>query len=523
LLALKENSNAITSMAAVKKGLVRNFVINKNLYSLYTKYIYKDSTIFYTEEDNFRLNLIDSYNDNLIVGNEEHIYNINIKTKEKKVLNYNFSNEIKAIPEGVFIGTNSNGLLFVDYKLNILDKVNLPSVCINSLYYNQSKKLLYVGTNNSLLVYEFNKNKLRLLNTITSENGLISGKIISISEEGGNGDVYSQNGISKILDVLHKNNDTAEIDIDFFDATNDKTLSEKSIFLKRDNNNFSVRTSLNGFNINANMFAKKYSLELSNKPDNFKVFNEKILTFKDLQPGNYTFKCFTYNFETNKASKIKTLSIVIKPYYWETLWFRIVSILLLLITILLLFTYYKKKSIEKLNLENDMIFMEMRALKSQMSPHFIFNIINSLQSSVLLEDEIKVNYLFNKFSKLLRSTLNIVNNESINLFSEIKYLKNYIELENYRRNNDVNVEYSIEKLHNLENITIPVMLIQPVIENIFLHAFNASIENKKIKITVYKKEKHIHFIVEDNGIGYVAKQSKTTHKSIAIETILKPN
>jgi LytS/YehU family sensor histidine kinase len=55
----------------------------------------------------------------------------------------------------------------------------------------------------------------------------------------------------------------------------------------------------------------------------------------------------------------------------------------------------------------------------------------------------------------MRSTLNIVNNESINLFSEIEYLKNYIELENYRRNNDVIVDYFIDEFSSLKNITIP--------------------------------------------------------------------
>jgi LytS/YehU family sensor histidine kinase len=65
------------------------------------------------------------------------------------------------------------------------------------------------------------------------------------------------------------------------------------------------------------------------------------------------------------------------------------------------------------------------------------------------------------------------------------------------------------------------MLIQPIIENIFLHAFNSSIKYKKIEIHVFKKENYIHFVIEDNGTGFIAKPENKVHKSIALETIIK--
>ncbi|NCF31556.1 MAG: hypothetical protein GWP29_06720 [Bacteroidetes bacterium] len=76
--------------------------------------------------------------------------------------------------------------------------------------------------------------------------------------------------------------------------------------------------------------------------------------------------------------------------------------------------------------------MEARSLRAQMNPHFIFNVLNGLQSILILKSEQEVNRYMGHLSNLLRMTLDLSKKEAINLGEEIGYLKSYIELQRIR-------------------------------------------------------------------------------------------
>jgi LytS/YehU family sensor histidine kinase len=90
--------------------------------------------------------------------------------------------------------------------------------------------------------------------------------------------------------------------------------------------------------------------------------------------------------------------------------------------------------------------LEARSLRAQMNPHFIFNVLNGLQSILILKSEQEVNRYMGHLSNLLRMTLDLSKKEAINLGEEIGYLKSYIELQRIRLNNrlDYCIDISID-------------------------------------------------------------------------------
>ena len=121
---------------------------------------------------------------------------------------------------------------------------------------------------------------------------------------------------------------------------------------------------------------------------------------------------------------------------------------------------------------------------------------------MILEGEKLANEYITSFSKLLRGTLTISNTENITISDEITYLKAYTDLENKRMNNRVEIFFKVEIEEDILNvIKIPSMLLQPLIENSFMHGFyGRNISNKLIiKFTLVNKLLIVKII--DNGIG----------------------
>ncbi len=109
------------------------------------------------------------------------------------------------------------------------------------------------------------------------------------------------------------------------------------------------------------------------------------------------------------------------------------------------------------------IELELKAIRTQMNPHFLFNSLNSIQN-LINKKEIKfANIYLTKFAELIRMILNNSEKQFITISEEIKAIRNYMELEKLRYNFDY--EIYIDKNIEIYNIEVPAMLIQPFVEN----------------------------------------------------------
>ena len=145
--------------------------------------------------------------------------------------------------------------------------------------------------------------------------------------------------------------------------------------------------------------------------------------------------------------------------------------------------------------------LEQRLLRSQLSPHFVFNSLNSAISLAEKKSDKMIPYLF-KLSRLFRLVLKNSREEFVSLSEELQAVKDYLELEsNFLQKFD----YHIDLSYDIDSSTlfIPPMFIQPLVENAIEHGFQGK-KGERIIVTICKSEHQnaLRCIVEDNGIGY---------------------
>lgn len=145
---------------------------------------------------------------------------------------------------------------------------------------------------------------------------------------------------------------------------------------------------------------------------------------------------------------------------------------------------------------------KMEALQSQMNPHFIFNAMNSIQNFIIDNKTDDALMYMGEFSKLIRQTLNNSSKQYIKLSEEIQYLKTYINLERMRFPFGVEFSLEVEKVIDKNKVEIPPMLIQPFIENVFVHAFDSDSKDAKLTIQFSLVSNELQCKIIDNGQGF---------------------
>jgi len=165
--------------------------------------------------------------------------------------------------------------------------------------------------------------------------------------------------------------------------------------------------------------------------------------------------------------------------------------------------------------------LKLMALRSVMNPHFIFNVLNSIQFFISKNDRLNAITYLTTFSKLIRSILTHSVDNKIKLADEIEMLNNYVQLEMVRFEHKFKFILNVDPGVDAEAIEIPSLLIQPYVENAILHGLYNKAGAGTLRIDIYEENETIIFQIEDDGIGREAamklrKQNFPTHKSMGI-------
>lgn len=145
---------------------------------------------------------------------------------------------------------------------------------------------------------------------------------------------------------------------------------------------------------------------------------------------------------------------------------------------------------------------EMKALRSQMNPHFIFNSLNSISDYISRNDIQAASHYLTRFAKVMRLTLENSEQKAIRLSDDLKALELYMQLESLRLDHKFSYEIQIAPDIDTENILVPPLILQPFIENSIWHGIARKQGNGKILIRIEKENNEmIQCIVEDNGVG----------------------
>ncbi|WP_416101168.1 sensor histidine kinase [Clostridium carboxidivorans] len=138
---------------------------------------------------------------------------------------------------------------------------------------------------------------------------------------------------------------------------------------------------------------------------------------------------------------------------------------------------------------------ELKALQTQINPHFLFNALNAVASSIRINPD-KARELIINLSNYLRYNLEL-NDEFIDIKKELKQVNDYVEIEKARFGNKLNVIYDIDDIH----VNIPSLIIQPLVENAIVHGILKDKGMGTVTISVKEKEEKIKISIVDSGVG----------------------
>ncbi|MEO6721564.1 MAG: histidine kinase [Ferruginibacter sp.] len=179
-----------------------------------------------------------------------------------------------------------------------------------------------------------------------------------------------------------------------------------------------------------------------------------------------------------------------------------------------------KIELEKSNAEMELLVIkqkqaeiEMRALRAQMNPHFIFNSLNSINKYILKSDHANASRYLTRFAKLIRLILDNSNSKEVALSNELEALKLYIEMEALRFSNRFIYEIIIDENVCADNLQVPPLIIQPYVENAIWHGLLHKESGGKLTVDIKTiNDNMLQCTIEDNGIGR-AKASELKSKS----------
>jgi ligand-binding sensor domain-containing protein len=226
----------------------------------------------------------------------------------------------------------------------------------------------------------------------------------------------------------------------------------------------------------------------------------KSVSFSQLPEGKYKFIVRAKD-QASGWSKPAVFGFTIRPPFWDKWWFRIIILAIAALTIISIFRARVRKIRGDAFIENQLKELEMKALKAQMNPHFIYNALNSIQALVASDKKEEGIHYIGSFSRLLRQVLDNSENNVISLDKELETIGLYIQLESLRLDMQLHYKKIVPQNIVTEFEKIPPLILQPFVENALWHGLSRKEGDKEIKITISLNTDWLICDIADNGIG----------------------
>jgi ligand-binding sensor domain-containing protein len=427
--------------------------------------------------------------------------------------------DIIELPDKTIICSSYGFGIFVLKNLKlakiITTKDGLPSNICKKVIFANNHLWVITGKGISRITSDFKK-----IDNYQKENGLLSNEINDAIVDNDSIFVASNSGLSIFnSDIQKRRKEPIPLNLNYILINNVKVDLSKKIKLNHKSNNLTINFIAIDFN-NPTGISYRYRIK-----DDLK-WNSTVnntIELVSLQPGNYHLQIKAKGIYSDWSKPIE-LTFVISPPLWKTPWFIILMCLVLGPAIFFLInSIYRRKRLkvqEELTAKTKIIALEQQALQAMMNPHFIFNVMNSIQHFINTKDTVMANQLLTGFARLIRKNLEICNKSYITLEEELSYLNLYLSLEKLRFGDKLNYTISVDQEIDKEETLIPSMLLQPYVENAIWHGIMPKESDGNIAIHIrLKKEDLLHICIEDDGIGIEnsAKLKNNDHISRGME------
>lgn len=280
-------------------------------------------------------------------------------------------------------------------------------------------------------------------------------------------------------------------------------LPQEFIRLNPDDNNIELHFSGIDFKSQGNILFKYRLVGLRST---WQYTDKNSINYEALPSGSYRFEVSAMNDQNVWSSRPAFIQFSIAPYWWEHKLFLALLVLLSLTVVFFIIRWFllkkHKQQMKAASAERHIAEIELKAIKAQINPHFIFNTLNAIQYFVSNDQAEKAEDYLGKLGSLLRNTLDFSSKTLINLDDEIGYIEKYLQLEKLRFDEGFNFSILNNSITGRGSIQVPPMVLQPHIENALRHAYKGMQGKLKIlQVRFRNEEDNLVCEIEDNGIG----------------------
>lgn len=505
--------------------------------------------------------------ENFIIGRRDGTYFFNVKenhTKTPKFIDSSWVLRLRKMDAKLFILTYDNFKLLQGNTKKIFKlKFKGGYVLVNDLEYFNNQYVL--GTNDQGVF--ISDSGFKKFKHISEKDGLQSKLVKRIkTDKQGNIWVLNDKGVDRINADLSVTRIFSIAEIDDYDIEN-FSVSRDSLWLFTDNtvyslnyanrfkekkipivlNTLTVDNDTKFYEADTNIFigprwetikinyagiylheqdhiVYKYRIVRDGDTGSWQKTKSNLLTLAALKSGNYLVQIQAFhNIYPNIHSEILHTHFIIKPYFYQTWWFYSLMGLLILAAVVGFLYFRNQIKLRELRLESELNKYKLHGLQNQMNPHFIFNSMSTIQNLILNNDNKHALDFISDFSTLMRTMLQNSRNDEISLVNELDFLKKYIHLEKvrYKDSFEFKIDIKIDEF-DLEDIYIPTMMVQPLLENAVKHGIsNLSDKSGLIILDLSFENKNENLLciqIIDNGLGMSHKQIRN-HSSTALNVI----
>jgi ligand-binding sensor domain-containing protein len=415
-------------------------------------------------------------------------------------------------------GTKGHGIFIRKGQewLNLNEKMGLASNSCNDVFC--TPHYYYVSTNKGYSVID-RTNGMGITN-IDLSNGIPSNEVNKVAQYGRRVYIITEKGACTFPSHINiYNSHATELVVErIFIGT--VGLVDKQVYPFYQNDLFFNCDVMSFQNPSKNKI--KYQLfPLDTIPNYSSSFG---VNYDNLPPGDYTL-CIQGVNNNGLEGVTSVYHFSIQPPFWVTWWF--ISIVMLVFILLAYFLvrkrilFIKKRESEKNVLKEKILEFHYMALRAQMNPHFIFNVINSIQLYVLQNQPTEAYRYLSKFSKLIRRVLQNSKERLVTLDDEIETIRLYLDLEKIRLDDEMKFGIIIDASIEASRVFVPSMIIQPLLENAIWHGIVPlnGIRPGKIYLHISYREGMLMISIKDNGVGMRVDDKKAKKSSMGLDLI----
>jgi ligand-binding sensor domain-containing protein len=393
---------------------------------------------------------------------------------------------------GRLFAVTFKGELYSIQKDNSLTRLYKSSGDVQSYRVLYHKQKVYVATNRGVWVFNLKTGKL---NTLQVFSGLASNNVQDLTIVDETLWLGTGKGLQKVpLKAFHSPPKVVVY------------LKNEPIHSKRIQLDFGqpffLYPEVNGYSGNGNY---QYAYRINSFGDWTKLPGSiDQIQLQNIPSGNFEIELKAIDHLGRDSKNTLLIKGYSSPPFWFTWWFILLEIALFLGMVFFIFRRQLAKRQIEFNKQQELAALKLTAIKSQMNPHFIFNVLSSIKGYIYENDRQKATAYLDDFSDFMRTVLEMSEVHYISIADELKLLKLYIDLEAMMLES-FSYEIQIGDDLNTNAIKIPSLVLQPYIENAFKHGLRHKQGEKKMLIKISRvNEKQTAIELIDNGIGRMA-------------------